>query len=185
MAHSHRPNWIFSLILCVALHALTSQAAVPGDSLEVKANPVDVSSEDAIIAALYDVISGPAGEKRDWDRFRSLFMEEARLIPTGMTRDGRPSHRVLTVEGYISAAAPRLEESGFFEREISRKSDRFGSIAHVFSTYDSKRNQNDEQPFARGINSIQLYFDGTRWWIITIMWDSERNDNPIPEHYLN
>ena len=147
--------------------------------------PADVQSADAIIAALYDVISGPAGQPRNWDRFRSLFIPGARLIPaTTRTPEGTVRPRVLTVEDYIAGAGPGLERNGFFERELSRTSETFGSVTHAFSTYDSKRTPQDEKPFARGINSIQLMKDGNRWWVVNVYWDSERANNPIPAKYL-
>src|SRR5690349_4680466 len=149
-----------------------------------QANPADVKSMDAILAALYDVISGPAGKKRDWDRFRSLFVPGARLIPAAQRPGGPVEARVLDPEGYITRSAPFLEKEGFYEREISRKVDSFGHIAHVFSTYDSRHTAEDKAPFARGINSIQLHNDGKRWWIVTVYWDSERPDNPLPPQYL-
>lgn len=148
------------------------------------ARPQDVESIDAIIAALYDVISGPAGQKRDWQRFHSLFIPGARLIPTGMSQQGEVRHRVMTPADYASTSGPVLEERGFFEREIGRTTERFGNIAHVFSAYDSKNTMQDPEPFARGINSIQLLHDGTRWWVVSIFWDSERPANPIPESYI-
>jgi hypothetical protein len=148
------------------------------------ANPADVSSPDAIIKALYDVISGPAGQKRDWNRMRSLFVPHARLIPTRVRADSAADAIVLSVDDYISRAGPGLEQNGFFERELARKTESFGSIMHVFSTYDSKRTAQDEKPFARGINSIQLLRDGNRWWVVSVFWDSERPGNPIPEKYL-
>jgi hypothetical protein len=148
------------------------------------AAPADVSSVDAILRSLYDVISGPGGQKRDWDRFRSLFYEGARLIPATRTPEGVSRARVLDVEGYVTRASANTSQQGFFEKEIARRADQFGSIAQVFSTYESRRAADDGKPFARGINSIQLYFDGTRYWIITILWDAERADNPLPAKYL-
>ena len=146
--------------------------------------PADVASVDAIIAALYDVISGPAGQKRDWDRMRSLFAPNARLIPTSKRPDGTYGMRTWSVEEYIANAGVGLERNGFFERELARKQERFGNVVHAFSTYDSKRTAADEKPFARGINSIQLWNDGARWWILTVFWEGERPDNPIPADYL-
>jgi len=148
------------------------------------AAPADVSSMDAILKSLYDVISGPAGQKRDWDRFRSLFYEGARLIPATKPADGPPRARVLDVEGYVTRASGNMSSQGFYEKEVARRVDQFGSIAQVFSTYESRRAADDAKPFARGINSIQLYHDGTRYWIITIFWDAERADNPLPAKYL-
>ena len=172
---------IAGLLVCAA-PSVQAQAAAPAPA--VAADPKDVASQDAIIAALYDVISGPAGQKRNWDRFRSLFLPGARLIPTGVGQDMKGRARVMTPDDYATSSGPRLEEGGFFEREISRTSETFGNVTHAFSTYDSKRTAADEKPFARGINSIQLFNDGTRWWVVTVFWDSERKENPIPAKYL-
>jgi len=148
------------------------------------ARPVDVSSADAIISALYDVISGPAGQKRDWDRFRSLFIADARLIPAGAARGGGAGPRVLSADDYATASGPNLEKNGFFEKEVARRSERFGAVLHAFSTYESRHTAQDPTPFARGINSIQLYWDGTRWWIVTVYWQAERPDLPLPQEFL-
>ncbi len=148
------------------------------------ANPADVNSIDAIVAAVYDVISGPAGKKRDWDRMRSLFMPGARLIPTGPRQDGGYGSRALTVEDYLTRSAPLFEKEGFFEKESARRTESFGQIAHVFSTYESRHAPDDAKPFQRGINSIQLMNDGKRWWIVTIFWQGEDEKNPLPEKYL-
>jgi hypothetical protein len=148
------------------------------------ARPADVASVDAILTALYDVISGPAGQKRDWDRMRSLFAPSARLIPTGKRQDGAYNMRVWSVDEYIANAGVGLERNGFFEREIARKQERFGNVVHAFSTYESRRAESDPQPFARGINSIQLWNDGQRWWVVSVFWEGERPDNPIPAAYL-
>ena len=152
---------------------------------EPAARPADVESIDAIMRAIYDVISGPAGQKRDWDRFRSLMAPGARLIPTGRRADGTGGMRVWTAEEYIQTAGPQLETSGFFEREIGRKLERYGNVVHLMSAYDSKRTLNDPAPFARGVNSFQLFFDGKRWWVVTIFWEQETPANPIPAALLN
>jgi acetyl esterase/lipase len=164
-------------------HGVISQVA-PGTLAAVAADPKDVGSADAIVAAVYDVISGPAGQKRDWDRFRSLFVPGARLIPTSIAPDKTARIRTMTPDEYAASAGTRLEQSGFFEREIARTAETFGSVTHAFSTYESRRAASDEKPFARGINSIQLFNDGKRWWVVTIYWDSEREGNAIPQRYL-
>lgn len=148
------------------------------------ANPADVNSVDAIIAAVYDVISGPAGKKRNWDRMRSLFLPGARLIPTGPRPTGGYGSRVLTVDEYISRAEPFFEKEGFYEKEASRKTEMFGQIVHIFSTYESRHAPDDAKPFQRGINSFQLMNDGTRWWLVTIFWQGEDEKNPLPQKYL-
>src|SRR5258706_10196450 len=98
------------------------------------ANASDVASMDSIVAALYDVISGPAGKKRDWDRMRSLFIPGARLIPTGKRQSGSYGSRVLTVDEYIERASGLFEKAGFYETEGARATEQFGQIAHAFST---------------------------------------------------
>lgn len=160
------------------------------------ANTADVDSIDHIIAALYDTISGPAGKKRDWDRLRSLFVPGARMMPTaarlppGTAPDapltGKEEYvtRVLTVEDYVARSGPYVETNGFFERESARRTELFGHIAHVFSTYESRHKADDAKPFQRGINSIQLMNDGKRWWVISIFWEGETNGTPLPEKYL-
>lgn len=151
-----------------------------------EADPDDVESIDAIVTALYDVISGPAGEARDWDRFRSLHIPQARLIPSGRSQQtGEFGHQVWSVEDFITATGPLMERDGFFETEVARTTERFGSIAHAFSTYESKWTPDDPEPFQRGINSIQLMHDGTRWYVMNIFWTAERPDLPIPERYLD
>lgn len=146
-------------------------------------DPKDVASQDAIIAALYDVISGPACQTRDWDRFRSLFAPGARLIPTGFAT-GKAVIRAMTPDEYATATGSNLERNGFFEKEISHTGETFGAVTHRFSTYESRRRADDEKPFARGINSIQLLNDGGRWWVVTVYWQAERPDSPIPPQYL-
>lgn len=150
---------------------VVTEAAVP-------ANPADVASLDAIMAAVYDVISGPAGERRDWNRMRSLFTANGRLMPkvgAGL-RSG-------SVDDYINSSGPLLEERGFFEREIARRVEQYGDIAHVFSTYEARQTENGPV-FMRGINSFQLVRHGGRWWVVSIMWQAESPQNPIPQNYL-
>jgi hypothetical protein len=150
----------------------------------VVANAADVSSIDATIGALYDVISGPAGRKRDWDRMRSLFIPGARLIPTGPRPTGGYGARVLTVDEYIERASGFFEKEGFYEREVARTAEQFGQIVHAFSTYESRHAPDDAKPFQRGINSIQLMNDGKRWWVVTIFWQGEDEKTPLPDKYL-
>ena len=176
------------LAFSVATGALAAQdetaaTAATAAAPRPEATPGDVESIDAIILAVYDVISGPAGQKRDWDRMRSLFIDGARLIPTGRRQNGEGGHRVMTVEDYITGSGSWLEQNGFFETEVSRKTDRFGNIAQVFTTYQSRRTP-DAEPFMRGINSFQLWNDGERWWVVSIFWENETAGTPIPQKYL-
>ncbi len=147
------------------------------------ANPADVATMDSTVAALYDVISGPPGP-RNWDRFRSLFAPGARLIANGVRPTGEIVSRVMTVDDYAQRSGPLLEKNGFFEREISRRTEKFANIAHLFSTYESRHAKDDAKPFARGINSIQMMNDGKRWWIVTVFWQAEDEKNSLPAEYL-
>ena len=142
----------------------------------------DLTTIDGTIEALYASISGEKGEERDWETFRKLFADNAQLIPTGISPEGNLRYRHMSPEDYITNSGPWLVENGFIEEEIHRKTDRFGPIAHVFSTYTS-RNTAGGELIARGINSIQLFNDGERWWVMSIYWAGEREDNPIPEQY--
>ena len=159
-----------------AAPAAASTAATPA------ARPADVSSESAVIEAVYNVISGPKGQQRDWDRMRSLFVPGARLISAHTGEDGVVTAHVMSVEDYIRLGEPMLKKDGFFEREAHRTEDRFGNIVQVFSTYES-RHEADAKPFQRGINSFQLLFDGHRWWVVTIYWQGETPALPIPKQY--
>lgn len=161
-----------------------SQQKTEKEAQPPQARPEDVASMDAILAALYDVISGPAGKKRDWNRMRSLFIPEGRLMAVGQKKEGGFGYRVMDVEGYIKSSGTYLETNGFFEREAARVVEQFGQIAHVFSTYESRHKADDAKPFMRGINSIQLMNDGKRWWIVSVYWEGERPDNPLPDKYL-
>jgi hypothetical protein len=148
--------------------------------------PTDVVTLDGIMKAVYDVISGEAGAPRNWDRFRSLFHKDARLIPTGKNqKTGVVGANALTPEDYIKRVEPFFAKEGFYETEIARRVETYGHITHVFSTYASFHSKKaGEKPFARGINSFQLMFDGNRWWVVTIYWEGETPENPLPEKYL-
>lgn len=168
-----------------AIAIFTSLAlAGPSAAGAQEADPADVASIDAIITAVYDVISGDAGERRDWDRWRTLFLAEATLSPTGPTQDGRWGRSILTPDTYVELAGANLERTGFVEAEVGRITEQFGNIAHVFSTYVSFRSRADTEPFQRGINSFQLLFDGTRWWVVSVFWQAESADHPIPTKYV-
>jgi hypothetical protein len=142
----------------------------------------DTKSIDSIIAALYDVITGEAGTDRDWDRFRNLFATDARLIPTRKTDSGELIPKPLSPEEYIQLFSSRIS-TGFFERELSRKTEEYGTVVHVFSTYETKDKK--EGPVTnRGINSIQLFKGKDRYYIVNIFWCAESMGFVLPEKYL-
>lgn len=153
-------------------------------NLGVAQAPNKVDSIDNIITTLYSVISGEKGEERDWQLFKSLFHADAKLIFTQKNKEGVFIAKYITPDDYINGPGLWLVENGFFEKEIKKTVDTFGSITQVFSTYESFKSAVDLEPFARGINSIQLFDDGNRWWVINIYWTSESKENPIPAKYL-
>jgi hypothetical protein len=156
---------------------------VAGQALAQKDYSSDVKSEEAIVAALYEVISGEANTPRDWARFRNLFKPEAPLIPTRKTDKGELTVGMLSPEEYVTLFTTKVT-TGFFEKERSHKSERYGTVAHVFSTYETQAAK--EGPVTnRGINSIQLFNDGNRYYIVTVFWCAESLGFPLPDRYLN
>ncbi len=133
--------------------------------------PADVASIDAILRATYEVISGPKGQARDWQRFRSLYHPNARLMP--VVGGEKPHVRVLTPEEYIQRVEPIFATESFYERETAREVTTIGRYAHVLSHYESLRDLSSA-PFESGTNSIQLFFDDARWWVLSVLWNTPR-----------
>jgi hypothetical protein len=160
----------------MALAALAVAAAAAG--ADTTPRPEDVGTIDGMIKAFYEVVTGPAGQPRDWERDRTLYIKDLRFVSIGP--DGKPS--IMTHQQFADGAKD-LEKRGFFEKEIHRVTQRFGPIAHVWSTYESR--QTETGPVTqRGINSIELFWDGKRWWIASAIWTDETKENPIPKEYL-
>ena len=140
----------------------------------------DATSIDAIVKAMYESISGYAGQPRQWERDRALFAPGARLIPTRLLEGGGAAADAFDFDGYVASRTPFFAENDFFEIEIARREFRFGHIAHVLSAYEGRKAPGGEI-IKRGINSIQLFHDGARWWVMSILWDNEGPGNPLPE----
>ena len=143
----------------------------------------DTKSVDAVIKALYEVISGPKGQERNWPRFKNLFTEDAKMLAMVKSGEELRSFR-LTPEDYVQRSGPFLVDNGFFENEIHRDSHSYGPICQVWTTYESRLGSKDAKPFDRGINSVQLVQDKGRWWIQSITWAGESAAGPIPKRYL-
>ena len=180
-----------SAVALIAVPLAAQQPAAPPAAAPAAAPPpppvtdsADVKTIDGIMRAVYDVISGDAGVARNWDRFRSLFAPGARLMPTGQRPNGSFGLRMLTPDDYVRLAGANLERDGFHEVEIARRTESYGPVTHLFSTYESRRTRSDAQPFARGINSFQLMNDGARWYVVSIFWFNENANFPIPARYL-
>ena len=154
-------------------------------------NPRDVDTVDHLVSSLYEVISGAAGKPRDWNRFRSLFLPDGRL---GVIRPATPATKdaparqgdtiFLTPDMYVERDDRYFKTNGFFERSIANRVEVFGNLVHVWSTYESRHAEHEAQPFARGINSIQIAHAQGRFWIASVLWDEERPGLVLPEKYV-
>ncbi|NTX54181.1 nuclear transport factor 2 family protein [Myxococcus sp. CA039A] len=149
-----------------------------------QARPEDVKTQDGLLAALYDVISGPAGKPRDWQRFRSLFYPGAQLVSVQRARPGGlPGVAPITPDDYAAFSEELFKTRGFFEKETHRQVAGYGDLVNVLSAYESRESP-ESQPFSRGINNVQLIFDGQRWWVLHISWTDEKSAGaPVPASF--
>ena len=149
---------------------------------------MEPTSEDTAIAALiaefYAAVSGPAGP-RDLAREQRLFLPGAHLMRTGVDADGRPWIKVMTSEEYVADTAPFFAANSFYERDAALQVERFGQIAWARSVYEARRRPEDRELAKRGVNFLQLYWDGERWWIAAVIWADERPDLPLPAEWFS
>jgi hypothetical protein len=143
----------------------------------------DVSTLNGIMKSYYDVVTVEKGGKVYFERDSLLHMPDVRVGSASVSKSGKMVFHLMTLKEYHKRSDASLEREGFYEKEISRKVEQFGSIYHVWSTYESRHTKTGPV-IERGINSIELYFDGTRFWILGWFFDSERKGNPIPAKYL-
>jgi len=176
-----------AMLLAASVHGQSGTRPTSQTS-SASTGSADGASVDAIIAALYESVSHPDGVEPDWPRMRKIFLPVGMLIPP--KRPNEDMFTVLDVDGFrdrVREGMANLKKEGktsaFFEKEVARRLDCFGNVCQAFSTYEARRAPSDEKPFAVGINSIQLLNDGKRWWVASIVWDTERPNNPIPPEY--
>ncbi|MFP2926725.1 nuclear transport factor 2 family protein [Pyxidicoccus sp. 3LG] len=148
------------------------------------ARPEDVRSIDALLTSLYDVISGPAGKARDWQRFRSLFYPGAHMIPVRRAKAGAgPGISPITPDDYAAFGVDFFNKHAFFEKETHRQVSGYGDLVNVLSAYETRESA-DGPVTAKGVNSLQLVFDGQRWWVLNIAWVDEKTAGiPIPQDF--
>lgn len=165
--------------------------ALSAETVEFEApHQTDTESIDALVAAMYDVLSGPSDQPRDWDRFRSLFAEGGRMVPMTPDASGgwRPDIRSLDhyIEGFdqILAEHPAFQGKGFYESEAARRVEEYGTIAVVWSTYEGRFSESDERPFMRGVNTLDLVRVGDEWRVLQVLWQQETPQMPLPDEYL-
>ena len=176
-------GWLGATATGASTGGQPEQVGPPVDARHAGGRAEDVASIDGLIAAFYESTAGPAGQPRDWDRLRSLCNPATRFVASRPMGDGRAAVFALTIEDYIQHNRTYFEKGGFFESEVARRVEAFGNIAHVWSTYESRRSK-DAEAYSRGIYSIQLLYDGQTWSIISVFWDHERPENPLPDKYL-
>jgi hypothetical protein len=143
------------------------------------------ASPEGPILRLYELISGPPELERPWSDVRALFWPDARLRIAQPQPDGSEWVGEFSVQEFAAQAAIHYREAGFWEREMARRVQRFGNIAHVWSTYESRTGTPESEPIARGINSVQLWRRDGRWRIVSVLWHNERVAEPIPPEYLS
>jgi hypothetical protein len=181
-----RPDVIRSILVLIFVHsALATQTPAPRRHVSVPTvapRAADVASVDGVVKAYYDVISGPAGQPRQWSRDRSLYIPDLRFVATGFARE-RPYTRLMDHQTFVDGSDSAMVHDGFFEREIHRVSRAYGNIVQVFSTYEEHRTVAGPVQ-GRGVNALQLFWDGTRWWVASAIWFEEDPAHPIPKDLL-
>ena len=185
MIRPSRVQWaaalLASTVAALAAPALEQPSPMPVPAISPV--PRDVASIDGMIKAYYDVITGPPGQPRQWSRDRTLYIPDLRFVAMSVDKSGQPVAGIMSHQQFVDRENPSMVKDGFDEREIHRVTERFGNIVHVWSTYETRRTPGGPL-LGRGINSIELFWDGKRWWIANAIWDDERPDNPIPKEYL-
>jgi hypothetical protein len=162
------------------------QAALSSHPDWPKANPADVATIEDTVRAFFSAISAPAGGKLDRNRLRSLFVPGGRIVLSREPRTSRPADvTFLSPDEYANLSDGYTATAGFFDRNLANQVEKFGVMAHVYSTYESRSHPEDAKPMVRGVKSIDLLNSANRWYIVEVYWDTERPDNPIPNRYMH
>ena len=174
---------VVTLLLACASSTPAGSTAPSTVAVEpVAPRPEDVGSVDGIMRAFYEVTNVMPGAPRQWGRDRTLYVPWIRFVALGSGTTGRPAVTVWTHPEFVAATDPLLEK-GFVEREIHRTTRRYGNMVHVDSTYETLIGTGAPVR-GRGVNSLDLYFDGQRWWVASVVWQSEDASHPIPAELL-
>jgi hypothetical protein len=166
------------------LSACGAACALPMLLLPARQDPAPAEPrwEDAV-ARVYALISGPAGQARDWEAFQAMFAEGANLMISLPAPDGASRLIVLTPQDYVQRSGARIEAAGFTERELGRRAERFGNLVHVFSAYEGRTTLDGREEVLRGVNSFQLVRVAEGWRVANLVWEQERPDNPLPADF--
>jgi hypothetical protein len=169
------------IVCLLALLGAATMSEAQQTTVWPEAQPSDVASIDAVMKSAYEAVSARPGEERDLDRFRSLWRPGSRLVMVSQTADGEVSSTVLTLDDFARVFSGPVAE-GVYEREAARRTEVFGNMAHVWSTYEI-RNTPEGELGVRGINSLQLVHDGGRWWFVAGLFQNEGPGAPLPNEY--
>jgi hypothetical protein len=155
-----------------------AQKKVHVDRPTIDARAEDVSTIEGIVTASYETISGGVGVARQWGRDRTLFDPNSRSVAIHVdAKTGAIKTESMTEQDFADRSDASVVKEGFTERELKHVIKRFGNVATVLSSYEGSASG---KVIERGVNIFQLYFDGKRWWILSMVWDEERPGNPIP-----
>ena len=155
------------------------QERAPIERPVIPARSEDVSTPEGIVKASYETISGGVGVPRDWGRDRTLFDPNSRSVAVSVDSEtGAVKTKSMTEQDFADGDDRWMVQNGFAERELRHVIHRYGNVATVLSSYEGKTAAG--KTITRGVNIFQLYFDGKRWWILSMVWDEERPGNPIP-----
>ena len=143
------------------------------------ADPADVATPESVVKALNETLSGRAGEARNWNRFRSLMAPNARFVTESVAADGAVLRRALGVEDLITSNDKYFATQGFFEHRVITHDEVWAHLAVIVTAFEI-RHASGEAPFARGIKHFELTSDGKRWFVESIVWESETTASPLP-----
>lgn len=147
------------------------------------AGPGDWESPEALVHALYETISADAGAQRDWERYRVLFLDGARL---SMAMDSKIGSGIMSMdsEELVAQTETAYAATGFHETPLVTRVERHGPMASVMSSFEVRLRQSDKEPLMRGLNHFQALNDGERWWIVSNVGIVETVDSPLPVDML-
>lgn len=144
---------------------------------EVTWPSADDEAIDTLMSDLYRVISFEEDGEPDWARMAELFSPHARI--TRVTPEGIDYY---DLAGFQDMARELVEVGvylSFHEYELRRHVTVFGGVAHVLSAYATKQSKQASEPFARGLNSLQLVRELDGWRVLSLFWDEESERNPL------
>lgn len=159
------------LLIFIALPACVHEARGKVRVDSIAPRPEDVGSIDGLMRAFYDVVNLPPDAPRQWARDRTLYAPWSRFVANGR------GLKVYDHQTLVDDTEPLIQR-GFRERELQRLVRQYGNIAQVESSYETR--SGPDSHLSRGVNYLQLYFDGKRWWVASVVWQSEDAAHPIP-----